>query len=166
MRHILNSAGIERFGEFQYEMVRLGIGLYGISSTGLPLKSVSRLKSCLSQIKMVDAGETVGYNRSGKIGRLSKIGIVPVGYADGLDRRLGNSRWKVYVNGQPAMITGNICMDMCMIDVTDIDCKRGDEVEIFGEHLSVPETAAAAGTIPYEILTGISQRVKRIYIQE
>lgn len=166
MRHILNSAGIERFGDFQFEMVRLGIGLYGISSTGLPLKPVSKLKSCLSQIKMVDAGETVGYNRSGKIGRLSKIGIVPVGYADGLDRRLGNTRGKVYVNGHPAPITGNICMDMCMIDVTGIECKVGDEVEIFGQNINVAETAVAAGTIPYEILTGISQRVKRIYIQE
>lgn len=166
MRHILNSAGIERFRQYQFEMVRLGIGLYGVSCAHLPLKAISRLKSTISQIKGVGPGETVGYNRSGCIERDSRIAVIPVGYADGLDRRLGNGRGKVFVNGNYAPFTGNICMDMCMADVTGIECKPGDEAEIFGENVTVSEVAAAAGTIPYEILTGISQRVKRVYIQE
>jgi alanine racemase len=165
-RHILNSAGIERFPEYQMEMVRLGIGLYGVSTGMLPLRPVGRLKSSLSQIKEVFPGETVGYNRAGKISRPSRIAIIPVGYADGLDRRLGNGRGKVYINGSMAPLVGNICMDMCMADVTGITCQTGDEAEFFGDHISISEVAAAADTIPYEILTGISQRIKRIYIQE
>ncbi len=166
MRHILNSAGIERFAEYQFDMVRLGIGLYGVSSTGLPLKAISRLKSTLSQIKDAMPGETVGYNRSGVVDRPSRIAIIPVGYADGLDRRLGNGNGMVCINETMAPLIGNICMDMCMADVTDISCKPGDEAEFFGERISIREVAERAGTIPYEILTGISQRVKRIYVQE
>jgi Alr-MurF fusion protein len=166
MRHMLNSAGIERFPEYQYEMVRLGIGLYGISSTQLALMPVSRLRSLVTQIKMVGPEETVGYNRSGKVEKPSTIAIVPAGYADGLDRRLGNNNGKVYINGKIASIVGNICMDMCMINVTGIPCKPGDEAEFFGENIPVQEVAGIVGTIPYEILTGISQRVKRIYTQE
>lgn len=166
LRHILNSAGIERFTPYQFEMVRLGIGLYGVSCQHLPLKSISRLKSVISQIKEVSPGETVGYNRSGRIDRLSRIAVIPVGYADGLDRRLGNGRGRIFTGGSFAPFAGNICMDMCMADVTGIRCREGDEVEIFGENVTVSEVAQTAGTIPYEILTGISQRVKRIYIQE
>ncbi len=166
MRHILNSAGIERFANYQFDMVRLGIGLYGVSSTGLPLKAISRLKSTLSQIKEVMPGETVGYNRAGVIERRSRIAVIPVGYADGLDRRLGNGNGMVYINGVMAPLTGNICMDMCMADVTGVACKTGDEAEFFGDRISIREVAERAGTIPYEILTGISQRVKRIYVQD
>ena len=165
-RHILNSAGIERFASHQFEMVRLGIGLYGVSSTHLPLKPIGILKSTISQVKVVEPGETIGYNRSGKIERPSEIGIVPLGYADGLDRRLGNGKGFAYINNRKVPITGNICMDMCMIDVTGLNVKSGDEVEFFGEHISIEEIAEAIGTIPYEILTGISQRVKRVYVQE
>ncbi len=166
IRHLLNSAGIERFSRYQFDMVRLGIGLYGVSSTSLPLKPISRLKSTVSQVKVVEAGETVGYNRAGKTTRESLIAILPVGYADGLDRRLGNGRGKVFLNGSFVPLIGNICMDMCMADVTGIPCKAGDEAEFFGERISIRDVAEAAGTIPYEILTGISQRVKRIYIQD
>ena len=165
-RHILNSAGIERFGTYQFEMVRLGIGLYGVTTTRLPLKPVGRLKSTISQVKEVTPGETVGYNRAGKVKRPSLIAVIPMGYADGLDRRLGNGNGRGFINGKFAPIAGNVCMDMCMADVTEIPCHPGNEVEFFGNHLSISEVAAAAGTIPYEILTGISQRVKRVYIQE
>jgi alanine racemase len=166
IRHILNSAGIERFPQYQYEMVRLGIGLYGISSSGLPLKPIGRLISTISQIKEVHPDETIGYNRSGKVRQVSRIAVIPVGYADGLDRRLGNQTGNVAIRGKKIPIIGNICMDMFMADVTGIDCSPGDETEIFGEYITVQEMAASIGTIPYEILTGISQRVKRVYIQE
>jgi Alr-MurF fusion protein len=166
MRHILNSAGIERFPEFQFEMVRLGIGLYGISSTGLPLKPIGRLRSVISQVKEVTPGETVGYSRAGSVSRISRIAVIPVGYADGIDRRWGNGKGKVIVNGKKAPLTGNVCMDMLMADVTGIECQPGDEAEIFGEGITVQEMAEAIGTIPYEVLTGISQRVKRVYLQE
>lgn len=165
-RHILNSAGIERFPEKQMEMVRLGIGLYGISTTGLPLQNISTFKSTISQIKSVIKGETVGYNRKGKITRDAKIAIVPVGYADGLDRKLGNGNGQAFINGNRAAIAGNICMDMVMLDVTGLQVQPGDEVEFFGTHVPLTEIAHKAGTIPYEILTGISQRVKRIYLHE
>ncbi len=166
LRHILNSAGVERFPEYRFEMVRLGIGLYGVSSTGRQLKNISTLKSCISQIKEVSPDETVGYSRSGKVSNPSVIAVIPVGYSDGLDRRLGNSAGRVFVNGKYAPYSGNICMDMCMIDVTGIDAKPGDEVELFGNHVTVSEIAGICNTIPYEILTGISQRVKRTYLQE
>lgn len=166
-RHILNSAGIERFPEFQFEMVRLGIGLYGVSSNGNELiKSISRLKTSVSQLREISGGETVGYGRKGKVSEESQIAVLPVGYADGYDRRLSNGVGKVYVNGRIAPVIGNICMDMCMIDVTGIDVNVGDEVELMGEHILVSDIAQTIGTIPYEILTGISQRVKRVYLQE
>jgi len=166
MRHILNSAGVERFAGYQFEMVRLGIGLYGATNAATKLRNISRLKTTISQIKEADAGETIGYNRSGRLSKPSLVAVIPVGYADGLDRRLGNHAGKVFVNDRFAPFTGNICMDMSMIDITGIDAKPGDEVEIFGDHISVSEVAAICGTITYEILTGISQRVKRTYIQE
>ena len=165
-RHILNSAGIERFPAFQFDMVRLGIGLYGVSSAGQPLKPIGILKSTISQVKKVSPGETVGYNRSGKIDKPSEIAIIPVGYADGLDRRLGNGNGHICINNHLAPLIGNICMDMCMADVTGLGVKTGDEAEFFGHHINVTDVARSIGTIPYELLTGISQRVKRIYIQE
>lgn len=165
-RHILNSAGIERFPKKQYDMVRLGIGLYGISNTGLPVESIGTLKSTVSQVKHVKAGETVGYNRKGEITSESKVAIVPLGYADGLDRKLGNGNGRAFVNGKSVPIIGNICMDMLMLDVTETKVNPGDKVEFFGSNISISEVAQKASTIPYEILTGISQRVKRVYLQE
>jgi alanine racemase len=165
-RHILNSAGIERFRGKQYEMVRLGIGLYGISATNLPLQNISTFKSVVSQVKKLQPGETVGYSRSGKITRETEIAVVPVGYADGLDRKLGNENGEAFVKGKRIPVIGNICMDMLMLNVTGLKVEPGNEVEFFGPNISVSEIAAKAGTIPYEILTGISQRVKRVYLQE
>jgi alanine racemase len=164
-RHIVNSAGIERFPEAQFQMVRLGIGLHGIG-TGQGLKPVSTYKTRISQLRSVQPGETVGYSRAGKIKRDSVIATIPLGYADGLDRRLGNGEGRVWINGSFAPLVGNVCMDMTMIDVTGIPVKEGDEVELFGKHLSVTEVARDAGTIPYEILTSVPERVKRVYLQE
>ena len=165
-RHILNSAGIERFSDHQYEMVRLGIGLYGVSATNLTLQNISTFKSVVSQVKKLQRGETVGYSRSGEITRETEIAVVPVGYADGLDRKLGNGNGEAVVKGKRVPVIGNICMDMLMLNVTGLNVLPGDEVEFFGPNISISEIAAKAGTIPYEILTGISQRVKRIYLQE
>lgn len=165
-RHILNSAGIERFPEKQFEMVRLGIGLYGISCTGLPLQNIGTLRSTISQVKKVKSNETIGYSRKGLLYKESEIAIVPLGYADGLDRKLGNKNGSAFIQGKRVPIIGNICMDMLMLDVTGLNVKPGDKVEIFGTNISIAEVAEKAGTIPYEILTGISQRVKRVYLQE
>ncbi len=165
-RHILNSAGIERFPEKQYDMVRLGIGLYGVSNTGLPLENIGTLKSTVSQVKKVIPEETVGYSRKGEVSRNSEIAIVPLGYADGIDRKLGNKKGSAFIKGTHVPIIGNICMDMLMLDVTGLEIQPGDKVEIFGPHITISELAEKAGTIPYEILTGISQRVKRVYLQE
>lgn len=164
-KHMLNSAGIERFPDLQYDMVRLGIGLHGIGSSE-NLRPVSAFKTNISQIRKVGAGETIGYSRSGKVDRESKIATIPVGYADGLNRHLGNRVGKVWVNGSFASIIGNICMDMTMIDVTGLKVSEGDQVEIFGKHQSITELAGQCGTIPYELLTAIPERVKRIYLQE
>ena len=165
-RHILNSAGIERFPEKQFDMVRLGIGLYGVSTTGLSLQTIGTLKSTVSQVKKVQPKETVGYSRKGKVLKESDIAVIPLGYADGLDRKLGNGKGQVMIHGKRVPIIGNICMDMLMIDVTGLNVHSGDPVEIFGSQISILEVAEKAGTIPYEILTGISQRVKRVYLQE
>ncbi|HLN73307.1 MAG TPA: bifunctional UDP-N-acetylmuramoyl-tripeptide:D-alanyl-D-alanine ligase/alanine racemase [Prolixibacteraceae bacterium] len=166
-RHILNSAGIERFSHYQFEMVRLGIGLYGVSALGnTQIYSISRLKTSISQLRHIPAGQTVGYGRKGVVTRDSQIAVLPIGYADGYDRRLSNGVGKVYVNGKVVPVIGNICMDMCMIDVTGLQVAVGDEVELMGEHILVSDIAQTIGTIPYEILTGISQRVKRVYLQE
>lgn len=167
--HILNSAGISRFPDAQFDMVRLGIGLYGISTDKVEragLENVSTLKSTISQIKRIKANETVGYNRSGKAKKEMIIAIIPVGYADGLSMSLGNGVGKLWLNDKFAPIIGNICMDMCMIDITKIAAVEGDEVIIFGENYPIWEMAESINTIPYEILTGISRRVKRIYFQE
>ena len=170
MRHILNSGAIIRFPEYQMEMVRLGIGLYGIDSTGLVqhrLQTVNTLKATISQIKTLEPGDTVGYGRRGLASRPSRIATVSLGYADGLLRRAGNGRFSLLIRGKRAPIFGTICMDMTMVDVTDIpEAREGDTVVIFGKDLPVQELAACLDTMPYEIFTGISDRVKRIYIQE
>ena len=167
LRHIDNSAGIEHFPERQLDMCRLGLGLYGIDSRdNRILNTVSTLKTTILQMHHVPAGETVGYSRKGKLNRDSVIAAIPIGYADGLNRHLGNRHGYCLVNGQKAEYVGNICMDVAMIDVTDIPCQEGDQVEIFGEHLPVTVLSDAIDTIPYEVLTGVSNRVKRVYFQD
>ncbi|MBS2097992.1 bifunctional UDP-N-acetylmuramoyl-tripeptide:D-alanyl-D-alanine ligase/alanine racemase [Carboxylicivirga linearis] len=166
IRHILNSAGIERFPEMQMEMVRLGIGMYGVSSNNQELKNVATLKSYVSQLKQVKKSETIGYGRKGVAIEDKTIAIVPVGYADGLNRLLSNGVGNLIINHQKAPIIGNICMDMCMADVTNLKVSEGDEVEIFGEENTIEEMAQKLETIPYEILTSISRRVKRVYFLE
>lgn len=165
LRHVCNSAGIVRHPQLHFDMVRLGIGLYGADNS-LPLDFVASLKSSITQIKHLRAGETVGYGRRGKLERDSAIATVRVGYADGYPRALSNGIGHMLVNGQQAPVIGNICMDMTMLDVTGLDVQEGDPVIVFGESPTVSEIAQLAGTIPYEILTGISQRVKRVYYQE
>ena len=168
LRHICNSAGAERFTDVQFDMVRLGIGLYGISPMGedATLHPISTLKSIILQIHDVPADETVGYSRKGQLKRDSRIAALPIGYADGLNRKLGNGRGYCIVNGKKAPYIGNICMDVCMIDVTDIECKEGDTVEIFGPQLPAAQLAEWLDTIPYEILTSVSTRIKRVYYSD
>lgn len=167
IKHILNSAGIERFADYQMDMVRLGIGLYGVSASGIKgLKNVSTLKTTILQIQDVPAGDSIGYSRMSYTKRDSRIAIIPIGYADGLDRHFSNGGGVVSIRGQRCPIIGNICMDACMIDVTDIDAREGDPVVIFGEELPVAELSDRLKTIPYEILTSISPRVKRVYYRE
>lgn len=166
-RHILNSAGIERFADgYQYDMARLGIGLYGLSAIGAQLQPIATLTSSLAQIKHLKAGDTVGYSRRGKLTRDSDIATVPIGYADGLRRCLGNGNGKLWYKGHLVPIVGNICMDICMVDVTGLDAHEGDPVEIFGKNLPITQVAEWMNTIPYEVLTGISRRVKRTYQYE
>ena len=167
LRHICNTAGIERYPGAQFEMVRLGLGLYGINPfTNKILHNVSTLKTTILQIHDVPQEDSVGYSRKGRLNRNSRIAAIPIGYADGLNRRLGNGNAYCLVNGQKAPYVGNICMDVCMIDVTDIDCREGDKVIIFGDDLPVTTLSEVLGTIPYEILTSVSGRVKRIYYQD
>ena len=170
MRHVLNTSGIVRFPERQYEMVRIGIGLYGIRTlfdgSEDTLKPVSALRSIIISIKEWPAGTTVGYGRHGLLERDSRIATVNIGYADGFDRHFGNGRVSMWVGGKLCPTVGNVCMDAVMIDVTDVPCKVGDTVEIFGEHVPVEQLSDARGTIPYEILTSISPRVKRVYYRE
>lgn len=167
LRHIDNSAGIEHFPNRQLDMCRLGLGLYGIDSRNNEIiHTVSTLKTTILQLRRVPAGDTVGYSRKGTIDHDSIIAAIPIGYADGLNRHLGNRRGYCLVNGKRAGYVGNICMDVAMIDVTGIDCKEGDTVEIFGEHLPVTVLSDILDTIPYEVLTCISNRVKRVYFQD
>ena len=167
LRHICNTAGIARYPGAQFDMVRLGVGLYGVDPfVNRMLHNVSTLKTTILQIRDVPQEETVGYSRKGRLDRDSRIAAIPIGYADGLNRHLGNGRAWCLVNGRRAPYVGNICMDVCMIDVTDIDCKEGDKVIIFGEGLPVTELAEILDTIPYEILTSVSTRVKRVYYQD
>ncbi len=166
LRHICNSAGIERFPERHMDMVRLGLGLYGIDPVdNRRLHNVTTLKTTILQIRNVPAGDSVGYSRRTVLERPSRIAAIPIGYADGLNRRLGNRRGFCLVNGQPAEYVGNICMDVCMIDVTEISCREGDAVEIFGDNLPVTALSDRLETIPYEVLTSVSDRVKRVYFQ-
>lgn len=167
LRHICNTAGIERYPGAQFDMVRLGIGLYGIDPyTNKILNNVTTLKTTILQIHDVKADETVGYSRKGVLDKDSRIAAIPIGYADGLNRHLGNGKGYCLVNGKKAPYVGNICMDVCMIDVTGIDCKEGDKVIIFGDDLPVTTIAEWLDTIPYEILTAVSTRVKRVYYQD
>jgi alanine racemase len=165
-RHILNSAGIERFPDAHFEMVRLGIGLHGISSKKNDLLPVSTLKTHISQIKLIPEGDTIGYNRSGKANQEMKIGIIPIGYADGLDRKFGNGVGNVIIQDRKIPFIGDICMDMSMVDLTDLNCIEGEEVIIFGEKNQISTLARQINTIPYEILTNISSRVKRVYVKD
>jgi alanine racemase len=167
LRHICNSAGIERFPGAQFDMVRLGIGLYGVSAVDNSIiNNVSTLKTTILQIRDVPKDDTIGYSRNGHIERDSRIAAIPIGYADGLNRHLGNGNAYCMVNGKKAPYVGNICMDVCMIDVTDIDCKEGDKAVIFGDELPITVLSDILGTIPYEILTSVSSRVKRVYFQD
>ena len=169
LRHILNSAGIVRFPQYQFDMVRLGISLYGFSS--IPevqphLQNVATLKTVITQVKRIAAGETIGYNRSYTLARDSQVAIIPIGYADGYPRELGNGRGTVLIQGQKVPIIGKICMDMCMLDVTGLAVHEGDEVIVYGEGNSAADMADAAGLISYELLTRLSQRVPRVYVKE
>ncbi len=167
--HALNSAGILRFPESQYDMGRLGIGLYGIAPTAhdqSQLMNVGTLKTTILQIRNVPSSDSIGYSRKGKLKRDSQIATVAIGYADGLSRKLSNGVGKMLVNGHFAPIVGNICMDMCMLDITDIQAEEGDEVIVFGAEFPITQMAQNLGTIPYELLTSISQRVKRVYFHE
>lgn len=169
IKHALNSSGITHFSEYQYDMVRIGIGMYGISDdevTQKQLKHVSTFKTLISQISTIEKGESVSYGRNFKAEKTTRIATIPVGYADGIRRAFGNGVGKMRVNGHLVPVVGTICMDMMMLDVTEIDCEEGDEVIIFGKNLSIVELAKQIDTIPYEILTSISSRVKRIYYRE
>lgn len=169
IKHILNSAGIVRFPDYKLDMVRLGIGLYGVEATGQEqqaLQSVGTLKTVVSQIKYLSAGETVGYSRRGHLDHDAAIATLAIGYADGYDRGLGNGAGKVWVNGLLCPTIGNICMDMTMIDVTGATVEEGDEVIIFGKEMPILELSKQINTIPYEILTGIGDRVKRVFYKE
>ena len=170
MRHMLNSSGIVRFPERQYDMVRIGIGLYGIRTlfdgSEDALMPVSALRSVIISIKEWPAGTTIGYGRRGVLERDSRIATVNIGYADGFDRHFGNGRVSMWVGGKMCPTVGNVCMDAVMIDVTDVPCKVGDTVEIFGEHVPIEQLSEARDTIPYEILTSVAPRVKRVYYRE
>ncbi len=169
MCHICNSSGIARFPEAQMDMVRLGIGLYGIApepEVQSHLTPISRLKTRVSQVKNIPMGDAVGYGRRWIAQRPSRIAIIPIGYADGLHRSLGYGNGRMEINGHEVPIVGSICMDMCFVDVTDIDCHEGDEVTVFGNEHLLKQLAKAAHTITYEILTNVAPRVKRIYYQE
>jgi alanine racemase len=169
LKHICNSGGISRFKQAHYSMVRLGIGMYGIGVNAeeqKKLQDVSILKTRISQIKHVSKGQTVGYNKNGKVEYAMTIATIPIGYADGFRRDLGNGKFAVYINGKACNTVGNICMDMCMVDISGVDCREGDEVLIFENFNQIAALAKAMNTIPYEVLTSISSRVKRVYVQE
>jgi alanine racemase len=167
IRHILNTSGIVRFPQYQFDMVRPGIGIYGAGTfEGISLRPVSRFKTRISQVKKIPAGEPVGYGCADISASDRIIGILPVGYADGLNRKLGNRNGNLFIKGAKAPLVGNICMDMCMADITRLNAREGDEAEIFGQNISINELARQIDTIPYEILTSIPGRVKRIFYRE
>jgi alanine racemase len=169
-RHLSNTAAIARHPELHYDMVRLGLGLYGIDSSEAMhgrLQQASRLKTTIAQIKNVSAGDTIGYGRKGQGREGMRIATISIGYADGYPRSLSNGKGHVLIHGQKAPIVGIVCMDMCMVDVTDIaEAREGDEAIIFSDLLSIGQVASQAGIIPYELMTGIGQRVKRVYLNE
>ena len=166
IKHICNSAGIERFADYQFDMCRLGIGLYGFSFVGAKLRNVCTLETTILSVKTVKAGETIGYGRHTTLSEDRTIAVIPIGYADGFDRRFSNYGGSVWVRGQRCPVVGNVCMDQAMVDVTGADARPGDIVEVFGEHMPLQELADKLGTITYEILTSVSRRVKRIYFYE
>ncbi|ALO29510.1 bifunctional UDP-N-acetylmuramoyl-tripeptide:D-alanyl-D-alanine ligase/alanine racemase [Porphyromonas gingivalis] len=167
LRHVLNTAGVERFADYHADMIRLGIGLYGVTASGVQgLRPVATLMTTILQIKDISSSDTVGYGRKGRVQQPSRIAIIPIGYADGLDRRLSCGVGEVLVRGHRCPIVGNVCMDICMIDVTGMPAEEGDPVVVFGEELPIEEVARKMNTIPYEVLTGISPRVRRVYFQE
>lgn len=166
IKHILNSAGIERFTDYQFDMCRLGIGLYGFSFAGAKLRNVCTLETTILSVKTVRAGETIGYGRHTKLDEDCVIAVIPIGYADGFDRRFSNYGGEVYIRGKRCPVVGNVCMDQAMVDVTGTDARPGDPVEVFGEHMPLEELADKLGTITYEILTSVSRRVQRLYFYE
>lgn len=166
IKHICNSAGIERFSAYQFDMCRLGIGLYGFSFAGAKLHNVCSLETTILSVKTVKKGETIGYGRHTRLDEDRVIAVIPIGYADGFDRRFSNYGGEVYVRGKRCPVVGNVCMDQAMIDVTGTDARPGDIVEVFGEHMPLEELAQKLNTITYEILTSVSRRVKRIYFHE
>lgn len=163
IRHICNSAGIERFTPYQFDMCRLGIGLYGISFNGARLRNVCSLLTTILSVKTVKAGETIGYGRHTTLTEDRQIAVIPIGYADGFDRRFSNYGGEVIVRGKRCPVVGNVCMDQAMVDVTGTDAHVGDSVEVFGERLPLQELSDRLGTIPYEVLTSVSRRVQRVY---
>lgn len=169
MRHMLNTSGILNYAEeAQFEMVRSGIGLYGFGNDeqyDRELRPVVSLKSVISQIHLIEPGETVGYNRKYKAENYAKTATIPLGHADGIGRIYGNKKGFLTINGQRAPIIGNVCMDMLMVDITGIECREGDEVIVFGNNPTAAEFAATGGTISYELITAISQRVRRIFVK-
>ncbi len=167
LRHILNSSGIARFPQFQFDMVRPGIGMYGVGNfPGLNLKTTGRFRTTISQVKKISKGEPVGYGCADVSENDRIIAILPVGYADGLNRKLGNRKGSLFIKGTKVPVIGNVCMDMCMADITGLNINEGDEAEIFGENISIEEIAAECQTIPYEILTSIPGRVKRVFFRD
>ncbi len=166
IKHICNSAGIERFSDYQFDMCRLGIGLYGFSFVGAHLRNVCTLETTILSVKTVKAGETIGYGRHTTLAEDRTIAVIPIGYADGFDRRFSNYGGEVWVRGKRCPVVGNVCMDQAMVDVTGADARPGDIVEVFGEHMPLEELADKLGTITYEILTSVSRRVQRIYFYE
>lgn len=166
LKHICNSAGIERFSDYQFDMCRLGIGLYGFSFVGAKLRNVCTLETTILSVKTVKAGETIGYGRHTTLNEDRVIAVIPIGYADGFDRRFSNYGGEVWVRGKRCPVVGNVCMDQAMVDVTGADARPGDIVEVFGEHMPLQELADKLGTITYEILTSVSRRVQRVYFYE
>ncbi len=166
IKHICNSAGIERFSDYQFDMCRLGIGLYGFSFVGAHLRNVCTLETTILSVKTVKAGETIGYGRHTTLSEDRTIAVIPIGYADGFDRRFSNYGGSVWVRGKRCPVVGNVCMDQAMVDVTGADARPGDIVEVFGEHMPLQELADKLGTITYEILTSVSRRVQRVYFYE
>lgn len=166
IKHICNTAGIERFTQYQFDMCRLGIGLYGFSFAGKKLRNVCTLKTTILSVKTVQAGETIGYGRHTTLTEPRQIAVIPIGYADGFDRRFSNYGGEVLIRGQRCPVVGNVCMDQAMVDVTGTDAQPGDYATIFGDELPIEELSDKLGTIPYEVLTSVSRRVQRVYFYE